>query len=196
MELAGTQFRTLRWALAINGVLSIAFGAVILIWPEISLYALTILFGAYTTAAGIIGLAGVISGTVEQGRGWLVVSSIFDVAFGVIVLVYTGLSALALLYVIGAYAITLGFITFAGAFSLPLDGTDRALLLLGGLVSIVFGIVMFARPGDGALVLLTLIAVFALARGIGAVVAAIGGGPLLDRGVTRLVARAEPRTSI
>jgi uncharacterized membrane protein HdeD (DUF308 family) len=81
--MAGTQLTKLRWALGINGVLSIVFGVVILIWPGISLFALTILFGAYATSTGIIGLGAVISGTVDPRRGWLVVSSLLDIAVGV-----------------------------------------------------------------------------------------------------------------
>ena len=190
-KMAGTHFAELRWALGINGALSIAFGVAILIWPGISLFALTILFGAYAAATGIVGLGAVISGTAKQGRGWLVVSSLLGIAVGVMVLAWTGISALALLYVIGAYAITLGIITIAGAFYLPVDGADSALFVLGGLASILFGIVMFARPGDGAFVLLALIAVFALVTGVSQLVAAIGGKRLLERGV----ARAKPQTS-
>jgi uncharacterized membrane protein HdeD (DUF308 family) len=194
-KMAGTQLTKLRWALGLNGALSIAFGVVILIWPGISLFALTILFGAYATATGIIGLGAVISGTAKQGRGWLVVSSLLGIAIGVMVLLWTGISALALLYVIGAYAVALGIITIGGAFYLPVDATDSALFVLGGLVSILFGIVMFAKPGDGALVLLALIAVFALVNGISEVVLAIGGRRLLERTAKQSVARAAPHTS-
>jgi hypothetical protein len=43
----------------------------------------------------------------------------------------------------------LGVIAAGGAFWLPLEGVDRALLLLAGAVAILFGIVMSAKPGDG-----------------------------------------------
>jgi uncharacterized membrane protein HdeD (DUF308 family) len=190
----GTQL-ALRWALGINGALSIVFGVAILIWPGIGLFALTILFGGYTAATGIVGLGAVISGTARQGRGWLVVSSLLAIAVGVMVLLWTGISALALLYVIGAYALALGIVTIGSAFYLPIDGSDSALLVLGGVASILFGIVMLAKPGDGALVLLALIAVFALVTGISEVVAAVGGNRLLERGTKRFVAPAKPQTS-
>jgi len=101
-ELAGSDLKRVRWALGINGVLSLAFGVVILVWPGISLYALVILFGAFSLASGIVGLATAISGKDMQGRGWLVVSSLASIAVGVLVFLWTGMSALALLYVIGA----------------------------------------------------------------------------------------------
>jgi uncharacterized membrane protein HdeD (DUF308 family) len=195
ISLAEQRLTKLRWALGINGVLAIAFGLVILAWPGISLVALTILFGAYSAATGIVGLAAVISGTVKEGRGWLVLSSLLGIAVGIVVLLWTGISALALLYVIGAYAIALGIITVGLAFWLPLDGGDRALLFLTGLVGILFGIVMFARPGDGALVLLALIAAFSLVTGISELVVAIGGKRLIERDLKRAFARAEPQPS-
>ena len=180
-QMAGTQLRKMRWALGINGALWVAFGAVILIWPGISLYALTILFGAVAAANGIVGLYAAVGGTVKEGRNWLIVSSLLGIVVGVLVLVWPGLSALALLYVIGAYAMLLGIITVGGVFWLPLKGTDRALLFLAGVASILFGVVMFASPGDGALVLLALIAAFALVTGISELVVAIGGRRLLER---------------
>jgi uncharacterized membrane protein HdeD (DUF308 family) len=180
-----SDINRLRWVLGISGVLSVAFAVVILIWPGISLYALVLLFGAYSLASGIVMLGTAITGRVKEGRGWLVLAGLAGIAVGVLVFSWTGMSALALLYVIGAYAIVLGIIGAGGAFWLPLDGGDRALLLLSGFVSILFGIVMFAKPGDGALVLLALIAAFALVTGISELVAAIGGQRLLEREVKR-----------
>ncbi|MDX6491582.1 MAG: hypothetical protein QOD43_1827, partial [Gaiellaceae bacterium] len=88
-KMAGTQLNKMRWALGLNGVLSIAFGVVILVWPGISLYALTILFGAYATATGIVGLGTAFSGAARGERAWLVLSSLLGIAVGVMVLVWT-----------------------------------------------------------------------------------------------------------
>jgi uncharacterized membrane protein HdeD (DUF308 family) len=180
-----SDIKRLRWALGISGALSVAFAVAILIWPGISLFALVLLFGAFSLANGIVMLGTAITGRMKEGRGWLVLSGLAGIAVGVLVFSWTGMSALALLYVIGAYAIVLGIIGAGGAFWLPLGGGDRALLLLAGFVSILFGIVMFAKPGDGALVLLALIAAFALVSGISELVAAIGGQRLLEREVKR-----------
>jgi uncharacterized membrane protein HdeD (DUF308 family) len=182
---AKSDINKVRWALGINGALSIAFAVVILVWPGISLYALVLLFGAYSLANGVVMLGMAISGRIKEGRGWLAAAGIAGIAVGVLVFLWTDMSALALLYVIGAYAIALGIIGIGGAFWLPLSGGDRALVLLTGLVSILFGIVMFAKPGDGALVLLALIAAFALVRGIGELVVAIGGQHLVERELKR-----------
>jgi uncharacterized membrane protein HdeD (DUF308 family) len=179
-QMANTQLTKMRWALGLNGALSIAFGVVILVWPGISLYALTILFGAYTLASGIVSFANSFSGAARGERGWLVFSGLLGIGVGIAVLVWPGISALALLYVIGAYAVALGVIAVVGAFYLPISGGDTALLVLTGIVSVLFGIAMFAEPGDGALVVLALISAFALVTGVTEVVSAIGGKRLLE----------------
>jgi uncharacterized membrane protein HdeD (DUF308 family) len=194
-KIASTQLTKMRWALGLNGVLSVAVGVVILVWPGISLFALTILFGAYALATGVIGLASALGGSYRSERGWLVVSSLLGIAVGVIVLVWPDISALALLYVIGAYAVVLGLIAIYGAFTLPLDGGDSALLGLGGLVSILFGVVMFAKPGDGALVLLALIAAFALVTGITEIVVAIGAKRIMQSDLKRMFMPKQPYPS-
>jgi uncharacterized membrane protein HdeD (DUF308 family) len=191
---AGTQLTKMRWALGLNGLLSIAVGVVILLWPGISLDALTLLFGAYALATGVVGLY--YSFTAAKGeRGWLIVSSLLGIAVGVMVLLWTNISALALLYVIGAYAIALGIIAVGGAFWLPIDGGDTALMILSGMVSILFGIVIFARPGTGALVTLALIAAFALVTGITELVVAIGGKRLVESDLKRAFTPPKPQPS-
>ena len=179
MTTAAHTVKRVRWAIGINGVLSVLFGAMILAWPGIGLYALTILFGAYATASGVVGLMNVAS--VKEGRGWTVLSSLLGIGVGLAVLLWPSISALGLLYIIATYAITLGVIAIGSTFWLPIEGEDAVLLSLSGLVSILFGLVMFMKPGDGALVLLALIAAFSLVKGITELVVAIGGARIMKR---------------
>ena len=190
---AGTQLTKMRWALGLNGLLAVAVGVVILVWPGISLFALTILFGVYALATGVVGLYYSFTAEANGERGWLVFSGLLGIAVGIMVLVWPNISELALLYVIGAYAIVLGIVAVVGAFWLPIDGGDTALLILSGLVSIAFGVVMFAKPGDGALVTLALIAAFALVTGITELVLGVGGKRLVESDLKRAVARSQPQ---
>jgi len=191
-KMAGTQLTKMRWALGLNGLLSIALGVVILVWPGISLDALVIVFGAYALATGAVSFFYAFTSGAANERGWLIVSGLLGIAVGIAVLVWPSISALALLYVIGAYAIALGIIAIFGAFYLPIDGGDTVLMILGGLVSILFGIVIFANPGDGALVTLALIAAFALVTGITELVVAIGGKRLVESDLKRAFSPPKP----
>jgi uncharacterized membrane protein HdeD (DUF308 family) len=191
---ARTQVTKMRWVLGLHGLASVVFGVMILAWPGISVYALTIVFGAYTLATGIVELGTAFAAQGSDERGWLILRGLLGITVGALVFAWPGISALALLYVIGAYAVALGIITIGGAFWLPLlDGGDRALIMLTGLVSILFGIVIFVEPGDGALVLLALIAAFALVQGISELVVAIGWQRLLEADLKRAASRSRPR---
>jgi uncharacterized membrane protein HdeD (DUF308 family) len=195
-SLAKTQLTKMRWALGLNGLLAIAVGVVILVWPSISLFALTILFGAYALATGVVGLAAAIRGAGGRERAWLVVSSLLGIAVGIVVLVWPDISELALLYVIGAYAFALGVLGIVAAFALPLDGEDTVLFILLGIVSALFGVAMFADPNGGALVVLALIAAFALVIGVTEVIVAVGAKRILESRLKRSLAPAEPHPSV
>jgi uncharacterized membrane protein HdeD (DUF308 family) len=172
-----TNLSGVRWAIAIRGLFAIAFGAVILIWPGISLLSLTYVFGAFALFYGVTTLGALFRAPNGQSKFWLFLLAAIDIAAGVVVFVYPNLSALALLYAIGAWAIAIGVLVLLSPLWIPgMSGGDVALLVLSGIVSILFGIVMFAKPGDGALVLLALIAAFSFVTGVMMVAFAISLG--------------------
>ena len=190
---ARTQVTKMRWALGLHGLASTLVGVMILAWPGISIYALTIVIGAYVLATGIVDIGAAFSSQLKEERGWLILRGLLGIGVGVLVLAWPGISALALLYVIGVYAVLFGILFIAASFRLPLDGRDMAALNLMGLVSIVFGIVIFAKPGAGALAVLALIAAFALVTGVTELVVSVGGEKLLERKAKK--ALAPPRRS-
>jgi uncharacterized membrane protein HdeD (DUF308 family) len=156
--------RVASW-IGIRGALALIFGIVLLAFPDISLAALVLTFGAAAFVYGVAELATAISGQHGSGRGWMVFYGIVGILTGIAVVVWPDISALALLYVIGAWAVVAGILEIASAFELLLDGGDRFLLVLSGLVSIAFGTIMWIHPGAGALALVTLIAAFAIVTG-------------------------------
>ena len=184
-----TQVTKMRWVLGLHGLASVAFGVMILAWPGISVYALTIVFGAYTLATGVTEFGTSFTAQGREERGWLILRGLLGITVGVLVFVWPGISALALLYVIGAYAVGLGILAVVASFRLPLDRRDTASMILMGLVAIVFGIVIFAEPGAGALAVLGLIAAFALVTGISELVVSIAGEKLLERKVKTFMSR-------
>jgi uncharacterized membrane protein HdeD (DUF308 family) len=182
-KISRTQVTKMRWVLGLHGLASVVFGVMLLAWPGISVYALTIVFGAYTLATGIVEFGTAFTTQGKEERAWLILRGLLGITVGVLVFAWPGISALALLYVIGAYAVAFGILCVGASFRLPLDGRDRASMILTGLVPIVFGIVIFAEPGAGALAVLGLIAAFALVTGIIELVVSIAGEKLLERKV-------------
>ena len=191
-----TQITKMRWMLGLHGLASVVFGVMILAWPGISVYALTIVFGAYTLATGIVELGTAFAAQGSDERGWLILRGLLGITVGMLVFAWPDISALALLYVIGGYAVALGILFVVASFRLPLDRSDKASMILTGSVPIVFWIVIFAKPGAGALAVLALIAAFALATGISELVVAIGGGTLLEQAAQAFASsRRSPKTT-
>jgi len=159
--------------LAIRGVIAIAFGVIILLWPGITLQALTLLVGAFALVDGVASLAFAFAPMSTGSRFWLVLNGVAGLAVGVIVFLSPSISELALLYVVGAWAIVLGVVQLVSAFAAPIDGRYRVLLVVYSAFSIVFGTIMFVRPGAGAIGLVALIAAYAIVSGITLIAAAM-----------------------
>jgi len=154
-------------AMALRGAVAIAFAVLILAWPSIGLSALIALFGAFALVSGLATFVGAFSvPPAGNRRAWLAIEGLLGVGVGIVVFVWPGLSALGLLYAIAAWAVVAGMLEIALSFTLPISGRRSLLLGLSGLLSIAFGVIMFAKPGAGAIALLALIAAFALVSGV------------------------------
>jgi uncharacterized membrane protein HdeD (DUF308 family) len=149
-------------------------------------------FSANALVSGAATILGAFGVPVRGGRrAWLVIEGLLGLAVGVVVFVWPDLSALGLLYAIGAWAIALGIFESALAFVLPLSGGRSLLIVLGGLLSVAFGVIMFAHPGAGAVALLALIPAFALVTGAMQIAVALE----LRRVVVELEQRVRPQAT-
>ena len=126
------------------------------------------MFAGFALAIGLTTIVGAFDAAVPRRvRLGIVCQGLLPIAAAVVVLVWPGLSARALLFAIGAWAVAAGILSFlGGALALPLSGARALLLMLSGLVSVAFGAIMFAHPGAGALALPMLIAAFAIVTGV------------------------------
>ena len=153
--------------IAAEGVLAIAFGTVLIIWPDIGLNALVWIVGVYALVRGVVTGVGALLTPVAPGeRRWLVAQGLVATGVGIAVLVWPDISAKALLYVIAAYAIAVGVLMLASALYLPLSGGRRLLLALSGMIFAAYGAVMFIEPGEGALAQIALIASMLIVTGV------------------------------
>jgi uncharacterized membrane protein HdeD (DUF308 family) len=163
----GERTFSLIWKfIAAEGVLAVAFGMVLIIWPDIGLSALVWIVGVYALARGLVTGAGALLTPVAPGeRRWLVVQGVVATGVGIAVLAWPDISAKALLYVIAGYAIVVGVLLLGSALYLPLSGGRRLLLALTGMIFAAYGAVMFIEPGEGALAQIALIASFMIVTG-------------------------------
>lgn len=153
-----------NWAwVLVRGVLTLVFGALAVFWPEITLIALVILFGAYAIVDGFTAIA---MGTRRSsGRGILVILGVLGIIAGLIALFWPGITALILLYVIAFWAIVTGLGSIVSGFGLSRDAGGRWLFILSGLAGVVLGILLLVNPEKGATALVVTIGFFAIIWG-------------------------------
>jgi uncharacterized membrane protein HdeD (DUF308 family) len=162
------------WRLLLRGLAAIAFGLFTLFRPGISLAALVLLFGVYVLVDGVLDVWTAVSGRQENDHWWvLLLGGLLGIVVGFITLTTPGITALVLLFYIAIWAIAHGVLEIVAAIRLRKEIEGEWLLILGGLASVVFGVLLISRPGAGALAVVWLIAGYAVAFGIITVVLAI-----------------------
>jgi uncharacterized membrane protein HdeD (DUF308 family) len=155
------------WLLLLRGLVAIAFGVLTWVQPGISLAALVILFGAYSMADGILAAWTAVAGGKNNDYRWvLLLEGLLGIGVGVLTFVAPGITALALLFYIAIWAIATGVLEIAAAIRLRKEIKDEWLLILAGIASVVFGALLAAQPGVGALALLWLIGSYAIVFGV------------------------------
>jgi uncharacterized membrane protein HdeD (DUF308 family) len=167
------MFKSLSTSLIWRGILAVAVGIIALAWPQVTVLALVIVFAVYAfIAAGLQAMQAFSSRKAGPVLGHLLLGLV-DLAAGVVALAWPGPTALVLVLIVGIWAVTAGIVEIAAAFGKGEPAGTRAMFILGGLVSIAFGVVLFARPGMGAITLALLFGLFNLAYGAWALVQGI-----------------------
>jgi uncharacterized membrane protein HdeD (DUF308 family) len=151
---------------ALRGIAAVVFGLVALIWPSLTLWALVVLFGAWALVDGIFAFVAFFSRDRPEGRVWLLLEGIAGVLAGVVTFAWPDITALALLYVIAAWAFVEGIFRIAAAIAWRKLIDHAWLLGLGGVLSIAFAALLVITPGAGALVITWLIGWAALVLGV------------------------------
>jgi uncharacterized membrane protein HdeD (DUF308 family) len=154
------------WLILIRGICAVIFGILAFAWPGITLLTLVLLYGAYAMADGIFAIIAAFKGGTMGSRWWLGVVGLLGVAAGIIAFSAPGLTAIVLLLIIACWSIAMGIAEIYGAIKLRKEIEGEWLLILSGILSVLFGIALLARPGIGALALVWLIGSFAIVYGI------------------------------
>jgi uncharacterized membrane protein HdeD (DUF308 family) len=172
---AGTERRTKMlemlsrywWAFVVRGIFAILFGILAYAWPGITLATLIIFFGAYVLIDGILLVIKTIGKWGERDDRWLLLlEGLLGIGIGVITFVAPGITAVALIFFIAAWSLATGVLEIATAIRLRKEIRGEGWMILSGIASIVFAILVMFFPGVGALGLLWLIAAYAIVFGV------------------------------
>jgi uncharacterized membrane protein HdeD (DUF308 family) len=156
------------WVLALRGLCAIIFGILAFVWPGITLGVLVLFYGAYALVDGILTIIAALSKRQGSGLPWwaLLLEGLLGIAAGIVTFAWPGITALFLLFLIAAWAIVTGIFEIIAAIRLRKEIEGELWLALSGIVSIIFGVLLFVRPGAGALTVVWLIGAYAIFFGI------------------------------
>src|SRR5260370_14466057 len=135
-------------------------------WPGVTLWRLILFYGALALVDGVLAIIGAITGGAPGPRWWLAIVGLLGIAAGLLTFLMPGLSALVLLFFIAGWAIATGVFQIIGAIQLRKEIDNEWLLILGGIISVLFGIGGMLAPGAGALALVWVIGTYAVIIGV------------------------------
>jgi uncharacterized membrane protein HdeD (DUF308 family) len=168
MQTEMLEYLGLNWGwIVLRGVVAVLFGVLAFAWPGITLAALVIVWGAYALTDGVLALIAAWR-VRDQGRPFwsLVIVGLLGIAAGAVTFLWPAITALSLLMIIAAWAVVMGVFQIVAAIRLRKVVQGEWLLGLSGLLSVIFGVVVFVQPGAGALAVVWLIGSYAIFFGI------------------------------
>jgi len=155
------------WMFVLRGIAAILFGIAAFGWPHLTLAVLIILFGAYALVDGIFLTLSAITGWSRIEDPWLILlEGLIGIGIGVVTFHSPAITALGLLIYIAAWSLATGVLEIVAAMRLRKELAGEFWLLLSGILSIAFAIVLMWFPAAGALGLVWVIGAYAIGFGI------------------------------
>jgi uncharacterized membrane protein HdeD (DUF308 family) len=160
------------WAVGIRGVIGILFGLVALFLPGSTMLSLVLVFAAYAFVDGVFAIVSAVRAARERERwGYLLLEGLVDIAAAAVAVLWPGITVVAFVFVVAFWAIITGVLELMAAFRLDfIDG--RGWLIFGGIVSVLYGVLLIVAPMIGAVVLTWWLGAYALVFGVCLVVLA------------------------
>jgi uncharacterized membrane protein HdeD (DUF308 family) len=154
------------WLVGLRGLAAIIFGILALLYPGIALESFVLVFAAYALVDGVSAVITSIQNRTQQNWWVHLLEGIISIIAGILAIIYPGLTALTLLYIIAFWAIFTGVMEIWAAIELRKAIQGEFWLGLSGVLSILFGILLIVAPGAGILAVLTLVAAYAIVFGL------------------------------
>lgn len=166
-ERLAAVLRSVWWLPVLRGVLMVVLGLLLLVEPLGTLVALVWVFGVFAVADGAVVLLQALLARGRPGFGWLVTEGLVSIGFGALIMLWPGVTALVLFYLLALWVLVLGVtavvvaVTQFRARDLAWSGT-----LVFGLIGFLFGLLLAIKPQGSVDVILTVYGLFAFVAGV------------------------------
>lgn len=155
------------WTFLLRGILALIFGVAAVVYPASAFLALVLIFGAFAFADGLLTLiAAFTSNAKSENWWWLIFSGLLGIIVGTLTIIQPAAMASALVMIIGAWALLNGIFQTITAIRIRKLVTGEFWLILSGIISIVFGILLLLNPFAGVFAMGFVLGIFAIVYGI------------------------------
>jgi uncharacterized membrane protein HdeD (DUF308 family) len=162
------------WLLLVRGVLAVLFGLYALLSPGSALATLVFVFGFYAIIDGVSSvMLGIRNRKVRPHWGWQIADGVISVGAGIVALTLPGITTLALLFVLGVWAVAGGVVQIVQAISMRTQETSWGWLLAAGIAGVAFGVILFLQPAATLVTLIFVLGIFLVAFGVAVIVWAV-----------------------
>jgi uncharacterized membrane protein HdeD (DUF308 family) len=154
------------WTVALRGLAAVAFGLIAIFLPGVTMLSLVLVFAAYMFVDGVMSLVSATrAGRHHEAWGLLAMSGVASIVAGVIAVAWPGITVLAFVILVAVAQLITGALMLRSAFLVEHDH-GRWWLAIGGVLALIFGILLIVAPFIGALVLTWWLGIYATAMGI------------------------------
>jgi uncharacterized membrane protein HdeD (DUF308 family) len=161
-----------RWGLVLlGGIISLIFGLLLVLAPQMTVPAVVIFLGAYWLVIGVIEIIGIFAGFTRAHWGWALFSGILGIIAGILILGHPLMASVILPAILVIILASLGIVMGIVAIIQGAQGAGWGAIVLG-ILSIIIGILLFIAPIISAFVLIIMLGIFLIFGGIGAMVGA------------------------
>jgi len=154
------------WILGVRGVVAILFGLYALLVPGIALATLILIFGWCILLEGMFSIVAAVRVHDHKQRSLpIALEGIVCVVVGLLALLRPDAAALTWLYLASGFVVVSGILHMAGAIQLRKHGAGEWVLILNGVLTTLFGILMILLPLAGLLALVWLLGAYSILFG-------------------------------
>ncbi len=161
----GTRILRNWWIPVVRGLFAIIFGVLVFVEPASAIAALVLVFGAFVFADGIMAIAAALHRDVQH-RGLLIFEGVIGIGVGLATFFYPPATAIALYSFVAAWAIVTGLAEIVLAIRWRRLIHNEFWMILAGILSVVFGVLLIALPMAGFITITALIGAYAFVSGI------------------------------
>jgi uncharacterized membrane protein HdeD (DUF308 family) len=165
---ADDLFKRAWWAVALRGLLAIVLGIMILTWPQMTIAVFVAMLGVYLFFDGVFALTAAFTAAARSKTWWpYMLEGLISIGVGILAFARPPTFLKVIIVLIALRSVIVGIAElWTGAAVRRTTGVAPWMLWLGGIASLAFGVLLFARPTSGMFALVWVAGVYAIVFGV------------------------------